>query len=519
MLTNQETMQKVIRNETMKLHLKQGSRHKTAIRALQNLLQELGFGTELNWEKYGADGDYGKSTVRAVKAFTEQNSLKGNGEAVTPEIAEKLCARFDIVDDMRHLENAMENNKIKKLFYRGSFAGIAIAALQTLLNELGFGAELNWEKYGADGDYGKGTVKAVKAFAESKGVKDDGSKLTPALAQKLLDKFTGFYGKNWDNDSGAIIENITTASLEKLAVREIVEKKRTRLYVSNGTMELKLTRFKKGAYSFGRIKPIDFISSNQKSLTKLPGLTDSSVNIMVAVAENEGNLDAINTWDNSFMTFGMFQWTAGARQDPGELPALIKKVKKHKPGLFAEHYGKYGLDIVDTNEIAGYFTLNGKKLMTPAEKEALRAPEWAFIFWLSGQDPEIQSLEIQHALSRIAIFYRTRSYRPKGYYIADLVTSEYGIGLLLDNHVNRPGYIKGCLEKALEQTGLSDPKKWGTEQEQKLIKTYLKIRETYGGSPMTDAKKRAAVTKKYLAQGVISDKRGSFDFRCDVITS
>jgi hypothetical protein len=44
-----------------------------------------------------------------------------------------------------------------------------------------------------------------------------------------------------------------------------------------------------------------------------------------------------------------------------------------------------------------------------------------------------------------------------GYYISELITSEYGISLILDNHVNRPGYLKPCLEKAMQQAKLPDP--------------------------------------------------------------
>ena len=92
------------------------------------------------------------------------------------------------------------------------------------------------------------------------------------------------------------------------------------------------------------------------------------------------------------------------------------------------------------------------------------------------------------------------------------MTSEYGVGLLLDNHVNRPAYVKPCVEKAMNQTNLKKPQNWGTAEERKLINTYLKIRETYGKYPMTDADKRADVTKKYLDKGIISDKRGSFKY-------
>jgi peptidoglycan hydrolase-like protein with peptidoglycan-binding domain len=511
-MTNQETIQQLIQNETLEEHLKQDSGNKESVRALQNLLHELGFDDELNWQKYGADGFYGGSTVNAIRAFAEKNGLDSDGLFVDSQVAKKLLDRFDIVDDLRHLDNAIDNNKVADLFYQGTSADIAVVALQTLLKELGFGQELGWEQCGADGDYSKGTVQAVKAFAEQESIESDGTRLSDELAQKLLDKFTGFYGKDWDNDGGTAIETVATTISGNLAVQEVVEKKRTRLYVSDGNTKLKLTRFKKGAYFFGQKKPADFISSNKETLGQLQGLTPSAINVMIAVAENEGNMDAINTWDNSFMTFGMFQWTLGARQDPGELPAFVKKVKEQKPELFSKYYGQYGLDVIDTNDIAGYFTLNGKKLMTSADKEILRTPEWAFIFGLSGHDPEIRSIEVQHALSRISTFYRSKSYRPKGYYIADLISSEYGIGLLLDNHVNRPGYIKKCLEQALEETGLTDPENWTTDEERTLIDAYLKIRESFGRSPMTDAAKRAAVTKNYLDQGVISDERASFEF-------
>jgi hypothetical protein len=57
---------------------------------------------------------------------------------------------------------------------------------------------------------------------------------------------------------------------------------------------------------------------------------------------------------------------------------------------------------------------------------------------------------------------------------------------------------------AADQTG------WGDEEEQLVIKNYLEIRETYGKRPMTDARQRAAVTRGYVADGIISAARGSF---------
>ena len=99
-----------------------------------------------------------------------------------------------------------------------------------------------------------------------------------------------------------------------------------------------------------------------------------------------------------------------------------------------------------------------------------------------------------------------------GFPIADIITSEYGVGLILDNHVNRPGYVKPCIRKAMQETGLMNPKTWGKREEQRVIEAYVRIRATYGGSPMTHANKRAAVTKKYVTNGLISMERNSFKY-------
>lgn len=499
-----ETIIKLIRDKTVASTLKRRSRNKDAVRALQTILYELGFANELNWQKYGADGDYGGSTSRAVREFAQRNNQRGDGDTVTPAIARKLIVRYDILDDLRHLHNAAEEGNVEQLYYRGSPHSTAVVALQTLLNELGFGTELNWAKYGADGKYGGGTTRALKAFARQEDIRTAGTTLTIELAERIIKRLAGFYGDG-------LVEDVKPVgkTTKKLSIREAVEGGRSRIYVSAAGNQVRFTRFKQGVYFYGLRKAIDFIHANRSSLNEL-GLTDSAINVMVAVSENEGNLDAVNTWDNSFMTFGMFQWTAGARSDPGELPALLQKIRTADEPAFQKYFGGHGLDIIETSEINGFFTLDGQRLATSSQKERLRTYEWAFYFWLAGQDPLIQSIEIQHALSRINTFYRAGGYRVRGFFIADLVTSEYGMGLLLDNHVNRPGYIKPCLEKAMDQTGLKSPQNWGTAAERRLINAYLKIRETHGRYPMTHAARRAAVTKKYLDSGIISDERGSF---------
>lgn len=507
-MSHREILEKLIQNHTVEKALTRGSRASEDIRALQNVLYVLGFDSELNWNAYGADGDYGGGTTTAVAAFAAKNGLAGDGRTVTAEMAETLLARYEILDELRCLNNIISREEVEKRIYFGSRDRAAVGSVQTLLKELGFAEQLNWAKYGADGHYGQGTVEALQAFADQEGIDGNGSRrLLPELAERMIHKFDGFLGAHWAAETSAPPESTVTDG--DLTMREVVEKNRPRLYVSDGTSECRFTKFKKGVYYYGRQRALDFIRDHQASLADL-GLTESAIKVMAAVSENEGNLDAVNTWDNSFMTFGMFQWTLGAGGSQGELPALLKKVKDRDAGVFERYFGRYGLDIADADDIYGYFTLDGKKAADPESKAALRSDPWAFYFWQSGQDPVVQSIQIQHAASRLDTFYRSTRYKIGAHFIADLITSEYGVGLVLDNHVNRPGYVAPCLKTAMERTGLDDPQSWSTDEERRLIDHYLEIRNSYGKSPMTDAAKRAGVTKKYLDKGLISAERGSY---------
>lgn len=490
------SIETLIKNKTVATNLYRGTRNKTAVKSLQSLLFELGFDKELNWVKYGADGDYGGSTTDAVKAFGAKNGVVTDGEQMTNDLAQKMLERYDIVDDMHHLYNAIKNNKLDQ-YARGVRNKTAGTVIQTLLNALGY-------QLSVDGIYGKGVTAAVQDFAHKAGINSDGTKVTTEIAQKILDKFTPYYGVDWN--TGSKIETAT----KSLKINYITIRGKKKVVVSDDIMKVRFTRFRRGVYTYGAQQAIHYINANKDKLRNL-GMTDSSMNVMVAVSENEGNLDAINTWDNSYMTFGMFQWTIGAGANKGELPALLKKIKKVAPDLFHTYYGQYGLDVSsDTGNVYGYFTLNGKKVRSTAAKEKIRSNEWSFYLWKSGQDDIIKGVEIEHALSRLKTFYWSERYRINGHLIADIVTSEYGVGLILDNHVNRPGYVKPCLVKAMNQTGLGDPENWSTAEERKLIEAYLRIRATHGRSPMTHANNRAKVTKKYLINGLISDERGSF---------
>jgi hypothetical protein len=65
LMTERDTLRKLIDDGRVATSLRRGSPAKYAIAALQTLLHWLGFDQNLKWDKFGADGDYGKSTAAA----------------------------------------------------------------------------------------------------------------------------------------------------------------------------------------------------------------------------------------------------------------------------------------------------------------------------------------------------------------------------------------------------------------------------------------------------------------------
>ena len=224
---------------------------------------------------------------------------------------------------------------------------------------------------------------------------------------------------------------------------------------------------------------------------------------------NEGRLEAVNSYDNAHMSFGVFQWTAGSGDDAGELAGLISLVAEKEPSAFDDCFKRYklGSKLSGSGAVTGLLTLDGKELQTSADKAQLRSPAWAYRFWRAGHDEGVRRCELALAAARIAQF---RDMQVKGHAISDWISSEYGTALILDEHVNRPGHVPGTLETAiLAMKGGKplDPTGWTTAEEGKLIAHYLDAREA---TSMTDPAQRATRITDCVHDATLSDARGSF---------
>ena len=120
----------------------------SAVKNLQTKLKKLGF--------YNAsiDGDYGDTTVAAVKAFQKKYNLTADGVAGS-ETLKKLDSAY---------KNADSNTSTDDDSLRKGATGTAVKTLQTNLKKLGF-----YTAY-VDGSFGATTESAVKAFQKKYGL-------------------------------------------------------------------------------------------------------------------------------------------------------------------------------------------------------------------------------------------------------------------------------------------------------------------------------------------------------------
>jgi hypothetical protein len=261
---------------------------------------------------------------------------------------------------------------------------------------------------------------------------------------------------------------------------------------------------------FATIGPTTLKAWLQSLAAPPPGISAAAVRTVQAMCVNEGGLEAINSYDNSFMSFGIFQWTAGAAGASGELAALLARHKAADPAAFADAFGQYGLDaqVKAVGAPTGDLVLNGKTLSSAADKAPLRGVDWAYRFWRAGHGDSLRACELAHAASRISRFSGLAAgAHPLGAW----VTSEYGIALVLDEHVNRPGHVPKTLVTALTSLKLTgtktDPATWTDADEAALIEAYLTARSA---TNMTDSQKRADRIHAAVATGELSQARGSF---------
>ena len=152
-------LKKLTNSGQVEVVLARKSAQNEEIKALQHVLHELGFDGPLQWNSYGADGDYGGCTSRAVRAFAQQNGINTDGSVVTLEIANALIEAAETMTQAQETDtsNAVSNQvKLGKTVLRKGATGAEVAELQIRL--AGFRGTI-W-----DGEFGPGTELQIRTF-------------------------------------------------------------------------------------------------------------------------------------------------------------------------------------------------------------------------------------------------------------------------------------------------------------------------------------------------------------------
>lgn len=470
-----------------------------AIEALQRILFYLGLGPELEWNRLGADGHYEAHTRAAVAAFAVREALPGDGDRTTPEQLARMLQRYDeaVERDLAALTRIRLEGRSAAALQRKSADAQRVRVLQRLLYVLGYGDEMKWEKFGDDGDYGSNTVRAVAAFAADVRVASDGTAVTDALAGKLIEAVTA------RNERPApLVPDALTVTDANIFVGSPGGGRKVASKVRYGS--------RRGWRAVGEMPFANFLETQPDVFAQQP---PPMLHVLHAVVQNEGSLDAVNAYDNAFLSFGILQWTAGTASEKGELAAFLSHVKDRHPAFFQKYFGAVGLDVTgivggDNFPACGHLVLHGQRLDRPEKKEILRQADWVYRFWKAGHDPILQRAEVDYALARVNIFYRNPAKKIMGRFVAEYVGSEVGVALLLDQHINRPAHVPGTLGDAVRDLAedLGNPSDWDDAAEQRLLDRYLQLRHR---TSMTDSQKRARQILG-LAGSVVSARRGSF---------
>ena len=161
------------------------------VKDLQTKLKKLGY-----YDAY-VDGDYGDTTVAAVKAFQKKYNLTADGIA-GKETLKKLDSAY------KNADSDKDDDSLRK-----GATGSAVKDLQTKLKKLGF-----YNAY-VDGSYGDTTVAAVKAFQKKYNLTADGVAGSETL--KKLD--SAYKNADSDKDDGSLRKGATGSAVKDLQTK------------------------------------------------------------------------------------------------------------------------------------------------------------------------------------------------------------------------------------------------------------------------------------------------------------
>jgi hypothetical protein len=279
-----------------------------------------------------------------------------------------------------------------------------------------------------------------------------------------------------------------------------------------------------GPIYIGSLKMSDY--SKWDDLVTSGKITNDEKDIIIAMSENEGNLDAINGYDNQIVSIGAMQKTVNP-QGYGELPIQIWEFGLEFPEKYKSLLLNCGWRVEEETED------ENKKEITPiykiyyndiSDNALYKKIRNGFNKENQGKltqsipieplikltkDDDFQGKQIEDFIERL---HKSIQKKPSGYSnrISEFLMSNLGKATVLDHDINRPAHVSKYFGEALNQfykLNKDVPKKiseWGenhNEYENKILEIYGPLRGKKLGkvkTPMTDASNRYSRLKTRL---------------------
>jgi hypothetical protein len=221
----------------------------------------------------------------------------------------------------------------------------------------------------------------------------------------------------------------------------------------------------------GRIDPTDFLESHQALLNPTnSSQLEARLKVASKIAATEGKLDAVQMCDFGIISCGIQQWTI---KEDNELVPLLAQFKEASPDEFFLYFQAYGIDVKPRK---GGFTLWSNQLNSPIQakdrfdffggtfidnnktKPNLTKPPatiWAARFRLAALTSLAYKVaQWRHTSSRFGIIKTLvgDKLKIKGVKkeLAQTFNSEFGAAIIMDSHINAPGYLLSALVKSFD---------------------------------------------------------------------
>lgn len=221
----------------------------------------------------------------------------------------------------------------------------------------------------------------------------------------------------------------------------------------------------------------------------IPEMADLHKNVWAALTPVEGHLNAVNAYDDAFLSFGPLQQTLGEGGDEGELQGALEAVRLRCPDHYDEHFGRHGLLPTDVGPSAGvqkgHLTLHGERIDGPSGKSKLQSFRWIRRFKQAIEDLNFREAFLGYGFERLPSILQhgvSFEYEVNGetktptWQIGDIFRSDLGRALLLDTHINGPFYVWSSRANIWIDNAETRFEAWGTEnlplaasQERQLI--------------------------------------------------